>query len=550
MLPSTAPALDYTQTPGIIHDMDALFRMQAGVNKLVTAMRPTLGPLPRAVAIERALRGRSPELLDSGGTIARRIVDLPEKSENVGAMMVRGMVWRLQELVGDGTVTAALIFQSLYNDGVRYLAAGGNPALLRESLECAAELALARLDTMRTTLQGQAQLTGAALAICGDEDLAVMLGESFHLLGEYGSFEVRGGQRGESNQEYVQGSYWSGTLVGTESPITRIERDDAALLISDLALDDPQSLVPLLRTAAAEQIRYLFVITPQVSDKVLALARQSQRTEGLHIYPLRVTETQAGTMHWVLEDIAALIGAQVLLGAAGYTWQDVHAGHIGGARRIWADKHNIGIMGGNADPHILRQVVQRLRETHARSKDKAIREATLVRIGKLMGGSVVMNTGGYTESELQALQNTAERSATALRAGLRSGVVPGGGVALLNCRSAVDDLARNAETSDVRAACQMLQNALAAPFRALLENAGISPGVLMADMAQAGEGFGCDIRSGTILDMRAAGIVDVAEVQRAALQYAVQSAALALTVNTIVHRRKPPVMNTPDGMGV
>ena len=198
------------QKPGIAFEPDCRYNFQAGVNQLLNAIRPTLGPYPRYVAIEELSsdKNKPPEILDNGGLIARRIIEISGADADVGAMFVRQMLWRLHETVGDGTATAAVLFQTIYNEGLRYLAAGGNAMLLRRHLESGLRLILTELERLTTPVAGQKQLAQIARTVCYDPPLAEMLGEIFDIIGEYGRLELRSGRSRSLEREYFEGMYW------------------------------------------------------------------------------------------------------------------------------------------------------------------------------------------------------------------------------------------------------------------------------------------------------------------------------------------------------
>jgi chaperonin GroEL len=550
MLPPARPALSFTQTPHLVTGGDVLDRLRAGADRIVDAISPTLGPLPHVVASARATRGTSPELLDSGGAIARRITDLPDRTENVGAMLARGMIWKLHERVGDGTATAAVIFQSLLRDGLRWLAAGGSPMPLRDALEQGAQVVLDSLDGMTIPLHGAKALAGAAACVCTDRELAALLGEAFHVLGAYGTLEIRAGQRGESTLEFVQGSFWPGRLQGGDLGTSRAECDDARVLLTDLPLEEPADLVPMLRAAGAAQASGVFIVTTRVSEKVQALLGQSQKSGGIRLHAVTLTESHAGVKPSLLTDLACLTGAEPLLGAAGYTWAQVRDTHFGRARQVWADKQFFGVVGGQGEPGARGALMARLQAASQSGNDTALRDGALIRAGRLMGGAAVLTVGGDTESETESLKESARRAAASLRAALHRGVLPGAGMALLRCQPEIERRAQAAVSPDERMAWRMLGTALGAPLHTLLHNARLCTGTIMADLHGANAWAGCDVHSGRIIDLRVAGILDAAEVVRQAVHHAVHHAALALTVNAVVHRRRPPVMYTPDGGGV
>lgn len=549
LLPKTKPALDTRQKPGIVVDIDVLYQMQRGINQLVDALKPTLGPLPRLVAVERALRTKSPELLDSGGDLARRIIDLPNITENVGAMMVRGMVWKLHERVGDGTVTAAILFQSLYNQGMTYLAAGGNPMRLRTALEEGSAIIVEHLDRMTFPVCGENQLVGIAMSVCGDAQLAKILADVFHVIGEYGALEIRAGQRKTSYHEFVQGSYWSGGLWSSVGNIQRVEEEKAGILVTDLPIEDPHELVHALKAANEANLNRLFIISPQISPKVLAIFAKSRESDVLQIFPVRISETTTGLPHQHLEDIAILTGGQVLLSIAGFTWQSIKSDQIGRARRIWADKDYFGVIGGNADALKLRQQLNTLYRSYQNAEDQIIRESALLRIGKLRGGATIVHVGGDTESEAKYQEQVVKRTVSTLRAAIQSGGLPGGGVVLFSLSAMMQEMAKQTDSFDSSAGFRMLGVALEAPIRMLLQNAGIEPAPPLRNICEANYQVGYDLLSDEIIPLDKFQVFDVADVVKNAVQLAIHQVGLALTINTIIHRREPPQMHVPDGGG-
>jgi len=224
---------------------------QQGINQIAEAIRPTLGPRPRLVAIDRILDERMPEMLDDGGTIAKRIIQLPDLNEDVGAMYLRDVLWRLHEQVGDGTATAAVLFQVIYNEGVRYLTSGGNARRLHDYLQQGMTAVIDHLTGMTVEAKGKTQLAQVAEAICYDPSLAKMMGEIFEIVGEYGRLEIREGRSRELEREYVEGMYWERGLVSremiTDHTRLRTEFENAAILVSDLDINEPQQLYPALR---------------------------------------------------------------------------------------------------------------------------------------------------------------------------------------------------------------------------------------------------------------------------------------------------------------
>jgi len=532
------------QTPRVVFQPAAYRGLQRGINRIADVLRPTLGPLPRTVVVEQLPKERTPELLDDGGVIARRIIELPDRDEDVGAMFLRHVLWRLHEKVGDGTATAAVLFQSVYNQGVHYIVSGGNAMALRHYLEKGMEVVLDELTGMAVHLEGKEKLAQIAETICHDPPLAQMLGEIFDIIGEYGQLEVRSGRSRELEREYVEGMYWKGGVFShqmiTDHTKLRAEMENAAILISDLEIEDPRQLVLVIEAVRQAEIRSLLIIAGKLSDSAIALLLTASRDPAkFQAIAVQTPGMTSGDQAASLEDLAVLTGGYLLAKAAGYTLSGVKVQHLGRARRVWADRTYFGIIGGKGDPRALRKHIVNLRAAFRQADDPEVRKKLQERIGKLMGGSATLWVGGATELEINARKELAQRTAEALRGAITDGVVPGGGATLLACRPALQEMLDQSEDPDERAAYRILLRALEEPIRAILTNAGYDASEVMAELKRAGAGQGFDVRSGQIVDMAKAGIFDAASVQKAAVHSAVASAALALTIEVLVHRKIP-----------
>jgi len=540
------------QTQRVVFQPAAYRGIQKGINWIANALRPTLGPFPRTVAIERLPRDKTPELLDDGGVIARRIIELPNRDEDVGAMFIRHVLWRLHEKVGDGTATAAVLFQSVYNQGVRYVVAGGNAMALRHYLEKGLRVVLDELTGMAVHLEGKEKLARIAETICYDPLLAKMLGEIFDIIGEYGQLEIRSGRSRELEREYVEGMYWKGGVLSYQMITARLsspksdhtslrtEMENAAILISDLEIEDPRQLMPVIEVVMQAEIRSLLIIAGKLSDSAISLlltaSRDPAKFKAIAVKsPGMTTGDQAAS----LEDLAVLTGGHLLARAAGYTLSGVKIQDLGRARRVWADRTYFGIIGGKGNPRALRKHIVSLRAAFRRADDPDVRRKLQERIGKLMGGSAALWVGGATELEINARKELAQRTSDALRGAITDGVLPGGGVSLLACRPALQEMLDQSTDPDERVAYRILIKALEEPIRTILTNAGYDASEVMAEIKRADAGYGFDVRSGQIVDMAKAGIFDAASVQKAAVHSAVASAALALTIDVLIHRKTP-----------
>jgi chaperonin GroEL len=543
----------YTQTPGVVFQPASYRSLQRGIHWIVSALQPTYGPLPRLVALQRSMRGGSPEFLDSGGVIARRIIDLPNADENVGAMYVRGMLYRIHEKVGDGTVTAAILFQSIFDQGLRYIAAGGNPMLLRQRLQKGMDEILEMLSEMNIPAEGQEMLQGIAQSVCYDAELAHMLGEIFDIIGDSGWLEIRSGRGRGLDREYVEGSYWSSGLHSRDM-ITDPKRliaqlEDATILISNLQIEDPQLLAPVLGMAVQQKAGSMVIMARSISGPALGLLAMNQAAQKLRTIVVKTPGVGSTDQSDNMDDIAALTGGRPIIQEAGETLESVEAHDLGGGRRIWADQNYLGIIGGKGDPRKLRAHIAALRKAMEAADTPEIRQKLRERIGRLMGGSAVLWVGGHTESDMNMRKELAERTSEALRGAVRQGVLAGGGITLLECRRRLDQKQASLNDPEERVAYKILSKALEAPFYALMTNAGYTPGAILVEVERAGTGYGFDLLNRQITDMRQAGVYDVSTAVTEAVYGAVSSAALALTIDTLIHRRKPPVSTHPDEQG-
>jgi chaperonin GroEL len=413
---------------------------------------------------------------------------------------------------------------------------------LRRALEQAARDVAGSLGEMAAPLEGRAQILGVAAAVCDDPQLAKYLSEIFERIGEYGPLEVRSSPGRELKRQYVDGIYWRGGVFSRlwlDKTTQRVELPGAGILISDLALESPRALVPLLELAARARIHTLAVVASKMSDGVLALMSANQNPRLLQVIGVKAPEATPMGQAAALEDIAVLTGGRAIPQAAGNGLIGVRLEDLGRAESVWADGFYFGVSGGGGSEADMGRHLARLEARHAEAEEAARRKELQQRIGTMRGRTAILWTGGGTKAESETRKNTAERAAESLRAALREGVVPGGGAALLACRHRL--LARRAQRKDAegQVARRIVGQALEEPLRQIAANAGYSPGEVMAELRAARPGCGFDVRAGRATDMLGTGVLDSAAVVKAAAYTAIVSAALLLTVDVLVHHRKP-----------
>lgn len=532
--------------PRVVFQPNAHRGMQKGFNQMLNVIRPTLGPFPRIVAYEKSPNDKAPELLDDGGIIMRRIIQLPGQTEDAGAMFIRQVLWRLHKRAGDGTATAAVLFQAAYNEGVRFIAAGGNAMVLRRHLEEGLALILQALDDMTIPIEGRNRkkhLAQVAQTICYDPPMAKVLGEIFDIIGEYGRMDIRSGQGRVLDREYVEGMYWKGSLLSrtmiTDPTRSRADVENAAILITDMDIQDPRDLVPAFSAAVQANFKSVFIVAQKLSDEALAFINHEKTKEKLHVIAAKTPGAGLTDQAATLQDMAILTGGQALTRHAGQTLRDVRPEDLGHARRAWADKFNFGFSAGKGDPRVVREHIATLRRSYRNSTDTEARNTLQERIGKLLGGSATFWVGGTTKSEIESRKTLAKRTGQALRGAVIEGILPGGGIALLNCRPLLAEKLAQSSSADESAAYRILLRVIEEPIRTLLTNAGYNPSEIMGQIERAGPGYGFDLQSAKLVDMVEAGVFDVATVQKDAIRSAISSAALALTIDIMVHHKKP-----------
>lgn len=536
-----------TARPGIRFAPRALHDLKSGIDQLADLVRPTLGPTPRCVAVAKTSTNQPPEILDNGATILRRTIQISDPYADMGAMLLRHTVWQVHSAVGDGTVTTAILMQSIVEQATRFIAAGGHPVSLRRGLESGLSAALAALQQQVRPLESASAITCMAEALCHDRELAALLGEILDVVGPDGYVEVQKGNGRGLERHYVEGVHWQQGYFSTYFVDNSHERMarliNPAILISDLRLTDAEELAPLLEQMAQGSQRSLLVIAQQVSGSALALMLANHQAQTLRLLAVKAPAHgvhQAGS----LEDLAVLTGGRVVTQAAGQRAQHLSLADLGHARQAWANASSFGVLGGQGAPVKLRERIAMLRAELARAQGLDEQQKLRERLGKLLGGIAILQVGAATKTELEARRASAERALRTLRLAHNGGVVPGGGTVYLACQQAIQELPAPADQDEL-AGLKVLARALEEPLRVLAWNGGHEPSTIVAKVKSRPPGWGLDARTGEVVDVSAAGILDAAAVLKAALEAAVSGAIMALTTDVLVHHRHPQVVYEP-----
>ena len=535
-----------TQVESLVFQPQSALALKRGIDLIAEAIRPTLGPVTRTVAVSQALDGKLPELLDKGGLIARRISDLPDPDADMGAMLLRQALWRIYDDCGDGTAAAALIYQSIFEDGLRYITAGGDAMRLREHLLAGMQIVLRQLEGMTQPITGSQSLAQLAECVCHDRELAERLGEIFAFIGEYGQLDVRRGHTRMMAHDYMKGMYWKrgavsrAMLRGGKDP-DRVVMNDAAILLSDLDIDDAQELLPIFSALMRAGAKSLLLVGAKFSEAVISLIVSNSKPKQFRVVAVKTPGDTDAQRQAHLSDMAVITGATPLLKAAGDSIRSTSKRRLGQAKQVWVERGMFGLVSTGDNQQQLTEHLADLLELKEYAQDRDAADFLSQRIGKILGGVAILRIGDADPTRMDSRIAAAKDTAKSLRRAISDGIVPGGGIALFACRDALDI---NCEDMERRAANRMLSRALEAPLRAICHNAGYD-GATIAEIARAPSGQGIDIRSGEIRDMLAAGVMDVASVIQAAWRGAVSGAALALTIDVLLHHETPPTSYDP-----
>lgn len=525
--------------------------LKTGIDAIADAVTPTLGPLTGPVALEDSTRKGSPELLDDAGSIARRILQLEDRDADVGAMLLRETLWRQREQYGDGSAIAAVLYQTVFAEGHRFIRDGGNPMLLRSHLARGARLVLEALREQVRIINKASEIERLALSICGDGDIAKVLADIFDVLSPHHPIELRDGGR-ELQHEFFLGSYWESKVPSSvvfEGIVGgRIDLENTVWVISDFELDNLNALVELVTGVYESGYDSLAIVAKSFSDQVIAAQGANSQMADFKLVYLELTglldEQEAA-----LEDLAQMTGGQALRTIAGHRLNAITSEMLGSSELAWVDRARFGVIAGGGDEAITQEEIAALERQFLNSGDERQREVLRTRIGRLRGGSAVIYCAGSSESEMRYQKTLTERTIAATRSALLEGTLPGGGTALLQCMAPLKQAQDTSDDLHERAALGILMAAVEAPCRRLLENAGHeAAGVVIDEILRGKNGAGYDLLSGSIADMREHGVIDSAAAQMAAVRNSVSGAALALTVDTIVHRVNPPLSIDPGGL--
>ncbi|HEY9011116.1 MAG TPA: chaperonin GroEL [Devosia sp.] len=522
-----------------------LFRSEArdkvlrGATQLADAVRVTLGPRSKSVLIER--KWGAPLVCNDGVTIAKEF-ELGDPEENLGARMLRQAAERTGEAVGDGTSTATVLAHAIYADGIRNVVAGASAIDLKRGLDRGASAVIAALKKLSKSVASRKEKEQVAtISAHNDPAIGEMVADALDKVGDEGVITVEEAKTTETSLDVVEGMQFDRGFI---SPyfINNAERmeailEDALVLIVDGKVSVLTDLINLLESVAKSGSPLLVVAEDVEGEALATLIVNTVRTT------FRTCAVKApgfgDRRKAMLQDIAVLTGGQVVSADLGIKLENVTMEMLGKAKRVVVDKENTTIVGGAGDKQAIKGRIEQIRQEIKKTTSDYDKEKLQERLAKLAGGVAVIRVGAPTEAEMKSKKDALDDAISATRAAVAEGVVPGGGLALLRCTAAADELAV-AAIGDERTGIQILRRALEVPTRQIAENSAVDGGVVVARML-AGEGsMGYDAAAKEYVDLLEAGIIDPTKVVRLALENAVSVAStLLLTEATMTEVREP-----------
>ena len=517
----------------LMFDDSARAKLLKGVEKLASAVAVTMGPTGRNVIIDKAYGG--PTVTKDGVTVSKE-VDLEDAFENMGAKLVNEVASKTSDLAGDGTTTATVLARAIFREGTRNVAAGSNPTAVRRGIEKGVAAAVQRLMEMARKVERPEEIAQVG-AISANNDRAIgdLLAEALQKVGKDGVITVEEGKTTETTVRVVDGMQFDKGFVSPNFINTPAEMvcqlDDALILIHEKKISNLRDLLPLLEKVAQSGKPLLIIAEDLDGDALTALVVNKLR--GV----LNVCASKApgfgDRRKAMLGDIATLTGGTLISEDLGLKLESLDLSHLGKAKSVTVDKSETTIVQGAGKQSDVQARVHQLRTQIENTVSEYDREKLQERLAKLTGGVAIVSVGAGTEAEMKQKKARVEDALHATRAAVEEGIVPGGGVALLRCREAVEK-ARSQAKGDEKIGVDIILHALEAPIRQIAENCGIDGAVVADEVAQKDVNIGYDANKGEYVDMLKAGIIDPVKVVRVALTNAASISGLLLTTQALV----------------
>jgi chaperonin GroEL len=521
-------------------DTDARRAMEAGVNKLASAVRTTLGPKGQYVVLHKPLI--SPTITNDGVTIAQEI-DLGDIFENQAAQLVKEVATKTNDAAGDGTTTALILAQSIIHEGIKNVAAGANPVFLRRGIEKAADVAAGAILEGATEVEGRDGMVRVGAISARSEEVGNVIADAIEKVGKDGVVNVEEGQTLVMQLEFTEGMQFDKGYVSPHF-VTDEERmeavlDDPYILIASQKIGNVQDLLPVLDQVMRSN-KPLLIISDDMEGEALAALIVNKARGALDVAAIRAP-LFGDRRKRMLEDIAILTGGEVITEELGLKLENARLDQLGRAGKAVVTKDGTTIVGGAGDPELISGRVKQLKSELQVTSQDYDRQKLNERLAKLAGGVAVVKVGAATDSELREKKHRVEDALSATRAALEEGIVPGGGVALLHAQRPVADLIATLD-GDERTGALIVHRALEEPIKQIAVNSGADGSIVAERIRDREDNVGFNALTGEYEDMVSAGITDPAMVARSALQNAASIGALIVTTDVVV-------AEPPEGLG-
>jgi chaperonin GroEL len=535
----------------IVYDTEARTNLKKGIDQLAQAVKVTLGPKGRNVVIDKKFG--APTVTKDGVTVAKEI-ELEDPFENMGVQMVKEVASKTSDIAGDGTTTATLLAQSIYNEGLKNVTAGANPAELKRGIELAVNTVVSELKSMSREVAGKKEIAQVgAISANNDEAIGNLIADAMEKVGKDGVITVEEAKSIETSLEVVEGMQFDRGYVSpyfvTDAESMEAILDDPVILIHDKKISNMKDLLPILEKVA-QMGKSLLIIAEDIEGEALATMVVNKLRGTLKIASVKAPGF-GDRRKAMLDDIAILTGGRVISEEAGFKLENTTTSDLGSAKRVTIDKDNTTIVEGAGQSADIKGRVNQIRaqiETTTSDYDK---EKLQERLAKLAGGVAVLKIGAATEVEMKEKKARVEDALHATRAAVEEGIVPGGGVAFLRCLKALDKL--KVDDKDREIGVKIVKRAIEEPIRQIVINAGKEGAVVVEQVKKKEGAYGFNATTENFEDLMQAGIIDPTKVTRTALENASSVAGLLLMTEGLVAEKpekEPPMPPAPPGGGM
>ncbi len=526
---------------------EARATLEAGVNKLADTVKVTLGPKGRNVVLDKSFG--APLITNDGVTIAKDI-ELEDGFENMGAQLVKEVATKTNDVAGDGTTTATVLAQAMVNEGMKNLAAGANPIILRKGMKKACDTAVKAIASMSSKVTGKDQIAKVASISAGDEAVGEMVADAMEKVSNDGVITIEESKTMLTELDLVEGMQFDrgyvSAYMATDMDKMEANLDNPYILITDKKISNIQEILPLLEQIVQSGAK-LLIIAEDVEGEALTTLVINKLRGTFNVVAVKAPG-YGDRRKAMLEDIAILTGGTVISEEVGLDLKDATLEQLGRAKSVKVQKENTVIVDGAGEKDAINSRIAQIRTQIDETTSDFDKEKLQERLAKLAGGVAVIRVGAATETEMQEAKLRMEDALAATRAAVEEGIIAGGGSAYIHAAKEVSDLANTLE-GDERTGANIILKALEAPLMTIAQNAGLEGAVIVNKVRESEKGTGFNVLKEEYTDMVSAGIVDPAKVTRSALQNATSVASTLLTTESVVSTIKEDTPAMPAGGG-